>query len=216
MRAISGHSNWLAAAGEQITFVDFDELPDGQKVTGTGALLPWGIADTSGFSVNVDPPGIVDQYITASTSLGFPMFVAGTLPSEPNFMSNDPTFPGGAAATGDLSITFVESRTAVGFYVADQTSLDGFSVEAYAGTDFLGRLHYPQRTLPDSFIGFVVVEPFDRMVIRPKHGQDSWGLDNLEHASSSPEPATAPRTRTPPVSRLESSPRAAPASASMT
>ncbi len=181
--AVTGYTDrntWAAAAGGSPTLVDFDSLADGTLVTGTGALIPFGVQDTSGYSVHVGGP--TPQYVYCSCTLNFPMFIAGTLPSEPNYFANDRQPPG--YATGEFTLEFVQATTATGAYIADQSPLDGFTIEVYdSGGSSLGSITVPPRTLPDSFVGIVSTVPFASAKYVSVSIFDSWGIDNLEHVA---------------------------------
>lgn len=84
---------------------------------------------------------------------------AGTLPSSPNFISNDMS-ASGWYATGSLTFNFSGPMTAIGAYVADGAPLGGFSIELFDGSGSLGSISVGARTLPDSFIGIVSTLPF--------------------------------------------------------
>lgn len=113
---------------------------------------------------------------------------AGTLPSSPNFISNDMS-ASGWYATGSLTFNFSGPMTAIGAYVADGAPLGGFSNELFDGSGSLGSISVGARTLPDSFIGIVSTLSFTSAKVYAESGGDSWGLDNLEVAAV-PEPGT--------------------------
>ncbi len=166
------HAVWLAAAGTT-TLIDFEGFTSGTVIT--DQLADYGIAMVSGESGSGVP---IDQIVLSSGSLPFPMFVAGTLPTEPNFMSNDMTSP--YYATGRMTLELSGEATALGLYVTDQSPLGDFSFELWSGSTNLGTVTVPPRTLPDSFAGVISDDPFDRAVISSTNTGDSWGMDNLE------------------------------------
>lgn len=128
--SVSGFTDrntWATAAGGSPTMVNFDSLADGTLITGTGALSAFGIQDSFGFCTYL---GIVtSQYVYCSCTLPFPMFIAGTLPTEPNYFSNDNT--PSVFATGEFTLVFSQPTTACGAYVADQSPLAGFTIEVF-------------------------------------------------------------------------------------
>jgi hypothetical protein len=173
-------NTWAAAAGGSPTLVDFDSLADGALVTGTGALLAFGIQDTTGTGLSGGP---TTQHVYCSCTMNFPMFTAGTLPSEPNYFANDRQPPD--YATGKIRVTFVSPTTACGAYVADVSALGTFSIEVFdSGGTSLGVVTVPPRTLPNSFAGLISTVPFASAEFRADGPGDSWGLDNLEHVGS--------------------------------
>jgi hypothetical protein len=168
---------WRAAAGPNRTLINFDEFASGTLIT--TQLLPYCISLVSGTSEHENPPGATTQYVTSSANLPFPMFQVGTLPTEPNFLSNfidNPVF-----ATGTITFDMGAPTTAIGAFVADASALGTFHIEAIAGQQSLGTVISPPRNLPDSFIGVVSPDPFDRATFYADSSGDSWGLDNLEH-----------------------------------
>ena len=185
---------WRAAAGANRTLINFDQFASGTLIT--TQLLPYCISLVSGTSEHENPPGATTQYVTSSANLPFPMFEAGTLPTEPNFLSNllgEPVF-----ATGAITFHMAAPITAIGAFVADSVPLAAFHLEAIAGQQSLGTVTSPPRNLPDSFIGVVSPDPFDRATFYADSSGDSWGLDNLEHncAGATPvEPTTWGRIR---------------------
>jgi hypothetical protein len=168
---------WRAAAGPNRTLIDFDQFASGTLMT--TQLLPYCITRVSGTSVNENPPGATTQYVTSSADLPFPMFQAGTLPTEPNFLSNLLGNP--VNATGTITFDMGAPTTAIGAFVADAGPLGTFHIEAIAGQQSLGTVTSPPRALPNSFIGVVSPDPFDRATFYADSPGDSWGLDNLEH-----------------------------------
>ena len=172
--------DWAAAAGGTPTLVDFNALPDVTQTNGTGALAPWGIADTSGTSA-FSPTFVEDQFVYSSATMNFPMFVVGTLPSEPNYFANRRDFPG-AACTGTVLVEYDGPRTACGAYVADQSALGNFEIEIFdAAGASLGVVFLPPRNLPSSFAGIVSSMPFVSAEFRAAVDADSWGLDDMEY-----------------------------------
>ena len=169
--AYTDHAAWLAAAGTT-TLIDFEAFGDGQLIT--TELAPYGIAMVTGESAHGDPL----QYVTASTSLPFPMFTVGTLPTEPNFLSNDLNAP--VYATGSITFELVSPSYAIGAYVADASPLDNFAIEVFSGGSSVGMISVPPRTLPSSFVGIVSTVAFDEATFYSVSPNDSWGLDNVE------------------------------------
>lgn len=181
--AVSGfsdHASWAAAASPT-AMEDFDALPTGVVTS----LASVGVTSMSGLNGLGSPVG---QTITNEFALPFPMFTAGTLPSSPNFISNDMS-PSGGYATGSLTFNFSGPMTAIGAYVADGAPLGGFSIEIFDGSGSLGSISVSARTLPDSFIGIVSTMSFTSAKFYAESSGDSWGLDNLEVAAV-PEPGT--------------------------
>ncbi len=181
--SVSGFTDrntWATAAGGSPTMVNFDSLADGTLITGTGALSAFGIQDSFGFCTYL---GIVtSQYVYCSCTLPFPMFIAGTLPTEPNYFSNDNT--PSVFATGEFTLVFSQPTTACGAYVADQSPLAGFTIEVFdSGGSSLGSINVPPRTLPNSFVGIVSTVPFASARFNADDQFDSWGIDSLEHVS---------------------------------
>lgn len=175
------HDAWKAAAGAT-TLIDFEQFADGTPIN--TELSPYCITMVTGSSPNA--PGAVEQYVTSSASLPFPMFTAGTLPTEPNFLSND--LNPGTYATGEITFEMANPTTAIGAYVADGSPLDGFTIEVFDGDTSLGFITVPPRTLPDSFVGIVSGVPFNKAQFIAVSEFDSWGLDNLEHNCGEPTP----------------------------
>jgi hypothetical protein len=168
------HSTWLAAVSGATTLIDFEEFADGTLIT--TQLSSSGISMVSGTSAFGSP----NQFATASTSLPFPMFITGTLPSEPNFLSNDLSSP--VFATGTITFELSSPHIAIGAYVADQSPLGGFGIEVFDGPTSLGFIEVPDRTLPNSFVGVISDIPFNRATFYAINEADSWGLDNVELA----------------------------------
>jgi hypothetical protein len=182
--SVSGYTDrntWAAAAGGSPTLVDFDSLADGTLVTGTGALAAWGVADCSGFCTYL---GITtSQYVYCSCTMNFPMFTAGTLPSEPNYFANDRN--PSVYATGEFTLVYSQPTTACGAYVADGAPLAGFTIEIFdSGGGSLGSINVPPRTLPNSFAGIVSTVAFASAKFKADDQFDSWGIDNLEHVGA--------------------------------
>jgi hypothetical protein len=176
---------WAAAAGGPITLVTFDTLVDGSQTNGTGALVPWGISDTTGSSVLSTPP--ISQHAYCSCTLPFPMFTAGTLPTEPNYIANQRNAPD--YSCGKLKFTFVNPTKACGAFVADSSPLGGFTIEVFdTGGASLGSISVAPRTLPSSFVGIVSTVAFASAEFRGDSDFDSWGLDNVEHVSGNTPP----------------------------
>jgi hypothetical protein len=171
------HGAWSAALGCATTKLGFDSIASGTQIT--TQLAAQGIASVTGNSAQVSGP--TTQWVTASSSLPFPMFQAGTLPSEPNFLSNDLSAP--VYATGDIHFDFVSPVTAAGAFVADQAPLAGFAIEVFSGGTSLGTISVGPRTLPSSFVGVVSTIPFDAATFFALSAFDSWGLDDVEFCS---------------------------------
>jgi len=167
---------WLADVGATTTLIDFNKFADGTQIT--TQLSQYGISIVSGTSIL----GSTNQFVTASTSLPFPMFTTGTLPSEPNFLSNDLSSP--VIATGTITFNLTRPITAIGAYVADGIPLNSFGIEVFDGLVSLGFIEVPARTLPMSFVGIISSTPFDRATFYAVSAYDSWGLDNVELASA--------------------------------
>lgn len=181
--AVSGYSDrdlWAAAASPS-AIETFDALSTGVVTS----LASVGVISMSGENYL---GASVGQAITNEFALPFPMFTAGTLPSSPNFISNDMS-PTGGYATGSLTFNFSGPMTAIGAYVADGVPLGGFSIELFDGSGSLGSISVGARTLPDSFIGITSSMAFTSAKFYAESSSDSWGLDNLEVAAV-PEPAT--------------------------
>lgn len=174
-RALTGYDNhgaWAAMAGTT-TLIDFEAFADGTLIT--TELTPYGIGMVSGTTSHSGP---CSQFVTASTSLPFPMFTAGTLPSEPNFFSNDLSYP--YYGNGSITLELTGSTTAIGSFVADGAPLDNFNIEVFVGATSLGVITVAPRTLPDSFVGVISDTPFNKATFFASYANDAWGLDNLE------------------------------------
>jgi hypothetical protein len=167
------HSAWLAEAGTTVT-IDFDSITSGTVIT--TQLDPYGISNVSGKSGG----GVsVDQIVLSSAELPFPMFTAGDLPSEPNFISNDMSSP--YYATGEITFELNHKSRAIGAYVADGSPLGDFCIEVFDGSTSLGLITVDPRTLPnDAFVGLISEVDFDSARFYAASTTDSWGLDNLE------------------------------------
>lgn len=176
LTAFTDRNAWAAAAGAT-TLIDFEGFASGTVLN--GQLASKGIASWSGTSQF----GAPQQIITASSALPFPMFTAGTLPSEPNFVSN--TLSGPIFATGTITVKLVSPAKAIGAFVADGSPLGNFEIEVFSGGSSLGFISVSPRTLPDSFVGVVSDAAFDSATFRAASGTDSWGLDNMEHNANS-------------------------------
>ena len=166
---------WAAAAGNT-TLIDFESFASGEEITDD--LADRCIAMVTGFSPFIGGP--VSVFVTSSADLPFPMFQVGTLPTEPNFLSNDLS-PEGGFATGSTTFEMVSGTTAIGAFVADGSPLDNFTIEVFDGNTSLGTITVGPRSLPDSFVGVVSAVPFTKATFRSDFENDSWGLDNLEH-----------------------------------
>ena len=181
MGAVSRYTDrdaWAADVGATTTLIDFEAFADGTLIT--TQLSQYGISMVSGTSDFGSP----SQFVTASTSLPFPMFTPGTLPSEPNFLSNDLNSP--VYATGTITFTLSSPSNAIGAYVADGAPLGGFGIEVFDGPTSIGFIEVPARTLPDSFVGIISDVSFDRATFYAVTNTDSWGLDNVELAKGGP------------------------------
>ena len=185
LTGFSDRAPFVVAAGGSTDVINFDNFANGTQIT--NQLGPVGIASVSGVDRDNIPRGV---FVTASNSMPFPMFTAGTLPSEPNFLSVDMNSP--AFATGRITCGFPGApKTAIGAFIADGGPLGNFSIEVFDGQTSLGSINVPPRTLPNSFVGVVSTQPFTSAVFFPNTSTDSWGLDNLEFAPRIPEPASA-------------------------
>lgn len=176
------HASWKIAAGSTI-LINFEAFADGQQIT--TQLQTDGISLVSGVSTH----GATDQFVSASTSLTFGMFVPGTLPTEPNFLSNCTC--GNIFGTGSLTFDMDGPTTAIGAFIAEGAPLDNFSIELFDGVNSLGTITVPPVALPNSFTGVVSDTPFDRAVFFAVNPNDSWGVDNLEHNGQQPLPVEA-------------------------
>ena len=170
-------ADWAADVGGSIRTLTFEEFGDGQHVR--FALQSQGIAEVTGYNPNLDMN--VRQFVTASESLPFPMFDEGTLPTEPNFLSNNLAAP--LFGNGALTFHFTAPTTAVGGFIADGSPLGDFTIELFDEGVSLGVVSLPPRTLPDSFVGVVSSVPFTSARFRPEVDSDAWGIDCVEHAS---------------------------------
>ncbi len=168
----TSHVTWLAAAGTTTT-VFFESIPSGTVIT--TELASFGISMVSGESGTGVP---VDQIVLSSASLPFTMFTAGTLPSEPNFVSNNLASP--CYGTGSITLELNHNATAIGAYIADGSALGGFCIEVFDGAVSLGFVCVTARELPDSFAGIISDDQFNKAVFYATSTTDSWGLDNLE------------------------------------
>ncbi|MFH1277269.1 MAG: hypothetical protein ABIK65_02680 [Candidatus Eisenbacteria bacterium] len=170
------HGVWLADVTGSTTMIPFESYPSGTQIT--TQLADRCITNVTGYSPYIGGPTGV--YVTSSGSLPFPMFTAGLLPTEPNFLSNDMS-AGGGYATGSTTFDMAGPTTAIGAYVADSSPLGGFSIEVFSGGGSVGMITVPDRYLPDSFVGIVSTVPFDQATFSAVSTVDSWGLDNVEH-----------------------------------
>lgn len=168
----TSHTTWLAVAGTTTT-VFFESIPSGTTIT--TQLDSFGISMVTGESGGGVP---VDQIVLSSASLPFPMFTVGTLPSEPNFISNNLGAP--YYGTGSITLELNHNATAIGAYVADGSALGGFCIEVFDGAVSLGMISVADRELPDSFVGIISDDQFNKAVFYASSTTDSWGLDNLE------------------------------------
>ncbi len=172
------HTTWKAAVGST-TLITFESIADGTEIN--SELASFGISNVTGTSDFEVPPGPTTQWVTSSASLPFPMFIAGTLPSEPNFISNTLVFPG-PAATGTMTFEFSSAHFAVGGFIADQTGLGDDILELFdASGASLGSVIIPGGgVLPNSFLGVTSDTEFWFAKFYSASGTDSWGLDDLE------------------------------------
>lgn len=168
----TSHTSWLGVAGTTTT-VNFEGFSSGTIIT--TQLDSYGISMVTGESGTSVP---IDQIVLSSADLPFPMFTVGTLPSEPNFISNDLASP--YYGTGSITLELNHNATAIGAYVADGSPLDGFCIEVFDGAVSLGFIAVSPRTLPDSFVGIISDDSFNKAVFYAASTTDSWGLDNLE------------------------------------
>jgi len=182
--ALTGYDDrnlWAAAASCGLTKVNFDSIPDGTLIT--SQLAAQGIAMVSGTSIFETPPGPTTQYVSSSATLPFPMFVAGTLPSEPNFLSN--RLSPGVYGCGEMRLDFVTPTFAAGAFIADQGPLGNFILEVFNGNVSLGTISVPPRTLPSSFVGVISTQAFTAVNFIAASQFDSWGIDDLEYCQTS-------------------------------
>jgi PEP-CTERM motif len=176
---------WLAAVAGPTTLLDFESFANGELITTD--LAGSGIAAVSGTARPSIGGGPIGVFVTASTSLPFPMFLSGNLPSETKFLSND--LAGPHFATGAITFDFGSGTArAIGAYIADSAPLGGFTIEIFDGATSLGLITVGARTLPDSFVGIVSDLSFTSARFIAVNEFDSWGLDNLEFSSSAPVP----------------------------
>jgi hypothetical protein len=174
--AYTDRMTWLAAAGGSTTLVDFESVPAGVPIT--TQLASYGIANVSGMSVFESPPGATTQFVSSSTSLPFPMFTAGTLPSETHFLSNRMT--PGVYACGEVTFQFGTPTRAIGMYAAGLMTTAHFVIDISDGATSLGSISLPSAQLPNSFFGLVSAQPFTIATCHSDSTVDSWGLDDLE------------------------------------
>jgi hypothetical protein len=177
--SLAGFDNrlaWLAAVPCATAKINFDGIANGTQIsTNLGAQ---GVALVTGDSVYESPPGPTTQFVTSSASLPFPMFAAGSLPSEPNFISN--RLSPGVYACGGIRFDFTAPTRAVGAFVADGSALAGFQIEVFDASGSLGVIVVGARNLPDSFVGIVSETDFTAAHFSSVSTSDSWGLDDLE------------------------------------
>jgi len=172
LTSYTSHSTWYSGAGTT-ELINFDSITSGTVIT--TELSSYGISNVSGKSGQ----GVsVDQIVLSSSAMPFSMFTAGSLPTEPNFISNNMTSP--FYAYGSITFELSQPATAIGAYIADGYPLDGFHIELFNGAVSLGYITVPSRTLPDSFVGVISDSAFDSAVFYAENIGDSWGLDNLE------------------------------------
>ncbi len=172
LTAYADQPTFSAAAGATVV-IDFEDQASGTVVTNHYAGA--GIAMISGTS----DLGATSQYVYSSAGLPFPMFTAGTLPSETNFLANNWNAP--IYCTGKISFELVSTSTAIGAFVADGSPLGDFAIELFdEDSNSLGAISVSPRTLPDSFVGVISDTPFKSATFYSMDAFDSWGLDNLE------------------------------------
>jgi hypothetical protein len=175
----------FAAAAGATSVITFESFLDGTAITNQLA----GIDAVSGINAFSLPASV---RVGSSATLPFPMFVAGTLPSETNFLSID--MGGVNAAAGSITFDLASSpKNAIGAFIADGAPLGGFNIELFNGALSLGSISVGPRTLPDAFVGVTSVASFTRAVFSAASTVDSWGLDNLEFSAAvtvTPEPAS--------------------------
>jgi hypothetical protein len=166
-------SQWLAALPCVPNRIGFESLAPGTVVT--TQLAPSGVTLVSGGSVFENP---TIQEVGASSNLPFPMFPPGTLPSEPNFLSNRIGAP--VYACGSIRFEFAAPTAGTGAFVADGSPIASFRIEVFNGATSLGSIMVPPRTLPNSFAGVISSTPFTAAEFVALSPYDSWGLDDLE------------------------------------
>jgi hypothetical protein len=182
LTSFTDHALWLAAVGGGTTLIDFDSITSGTLIT--NQLASSGVASVTGTSIFA--PLQTQLFVTSSQSLPFPMYVAGTLPTEPNFISNEMAAP--VYATGTITFHFTSPVFSVGAFVADQSPLANFVIDVSDASGSLGIIAVPPRTLPSSFVGLVSDTPFTSATFYPQSDYDSWGLDNVELGGPAPVP----------------------------
>ncbi|MBA3919429.1 MAG: hypothetical protein C0516_12685 [Gemmatimonas sp.] len=172
---------FLAAAGPT-TVQTFEGFP-------LGTVLSNNLTDFSSVSGR-DLNGIERNVLVgSSSSLPFPMF-SDALPSGTHFVSVDMASP--SFATGDITFTFSGApRFAAGAFIADNSPINGFGIEAFFGTTSLGSIFVGPRNLPSSFVGLTSTTGFTAIRFFAGTANDSWGLDDLEYgAVAVPEPSS--------------------------
>ncbi|MEO7082938.1 MAG: PEP-CTERM sorting domain-containing protein [Gemmatimonadaceae bacterium] len=189
----TNQSLFAIAAGSTtlFTFEDFASL-----TVLTTQLAPRGIATVT---AKDEGGGTVDAVVRSDASMPYPMFTAGLLPSETNFLSVDMSAP--TYAHGSLFFHFVSSVTAIGAFIADNTPIGNFGIELFDGATDLGTTAFGPERLPDSFVGVTSTTAFTDARFYALSSGDSWGLDNLEMGSTmgstaTPEPASLALTAT--------------------
>ena len=173
---------FLAAAGPT-TVQTFEGFP-------VGTVLGDNLTDFSSVSGR-DLGGIARNVLVgSSSSLPFPMF-SDAQPSGTHFVSVDMASP--SFATGEITFTFAGGpRFAAGAFIADNSPINGFGIEAFLGATSLGSIFVGARTLPNSFVGLTSTTGFTAIRFFAETDGDSWGLDDLEYgAVAVPEPSSA-------------------------
>ncbi len=152
---------------------NFDGFLSGELITELPSVNILGI---SGINSAGEP---VSQFVTAQADLPFPMLTGLDTSSRPNLFSNDLT-PGGNFSTGTITFEFETMMNAVGFFVADGSPLATFRIELFANEVLVAVIHSDApKMLPDSFLGILSIEGFNRATIGSDLSNDSWGIDDL-------------------------------------
>jgi hypothetical protein len=177
-------SSWSTAVGGGIQLIDFESYVVGTHIDDQ---LP-GISGVVGES----PNGAAQPTIDSSTNLPFPMFEGGTLPTEPQFLSNGMSAAEGYS-TGSIRFDFSQGVASIGAFIVDGSPLANFSIELFdENQNITGSYISPPRNLTSStgFIGITSDSLFYSARFASLSSNDSWGIDNLQY-SVVPIPAAA-------------------------
>ena len=174
----NSRNDWLAAHGQAITTLTFENGAPGQSVS--SPALATSFSDR-GVSFRSFGNGTFPQIVTG----------LGGVPTSGSLWLGNLPAPGFAESNA-ISWDFTEVVFSFGFYdVASPGGPDGFEVSLFdTNTNLLGSFNTVESGLAPRFWGFISDSPIGRVSIRPEIGNGFIGIDDLQFTTktSVPEP----------------------------